>query len=49
MAMVQQFRIWQCLYHYLEDQGANLLLCSHHLLYLVFGELDAGYALGSQG
>ena len=32
---------------YLENEGASLLLCSHHLLPVVFRQLGVGYAFGT--
>ncbi|MBA7712948.1 hypothetical protein ES703_121942 [subsurface metagenome] len=48
VALVQQPRLWRCLRHYSADQGANLLLCGHHLFRLSLGELCAGYAPGAE-
>ena len=42
MALVQQYGLRQCLYHYPEDTGVDILLGRRHLLPPVPGQSDAG-------
>ena len=48
MALVRQPGLWQCLWHYPEDQGTGLLPGGYNLLPLVSGEPGAGGASGTQ-